>query len=124
MTRFDPNRGSITEPLLYKDLLRTVLEIRGALSFNQRIRKLRLEVRWNSNFPVRSEIVDYPQRYSSFPVRNRMTEISFPVGFIFQFPVSQQPKAICTSRLVSLLFWKLKTLTIIQQSSQPVYFDK
>ena len=47
------------------------------LPFSQKIRKLRLKVKWNSNFPkMRSEIVDYLQRESSFSVQNGMSEIS------------------------------------------------
>ena len=77
------------------------------------------------------EIVEYLQRYSSFSVRNGMTEISLPFAQLssFQSLISGKQLREIEVQMVSVFSFGWfanfeKTLSIIQRSSQPVYSDK
>ena len=79
----------------------------------------------------RSEIVEYLQRYSSFSVRNGTAEISSPFAKLsgFQSLISRKQLREIEVQMVSAISFGwfadfVKTLTIIQRSSQPVYSDK
>ena len=80
---------------------------------------------------LRSEIVDYLQKYSSFSVRNGTTEISLPFAKLssFQSLISRKQLQEIELKMVSAVSFSwftdfAKTLTIIQRSSQSVYSDK
>ena len=79
----------------------------------------------------RSEIVEYPQRYSSFSVRNGTAEISLPFAKLssFQSLISRKQLREIELQMVSAISFGWfadfgKTLTVIQRSSQLVYSDK
>ena len=80
---------------------------------------------------LRSEIVDYLQKYASFSVRNGTTEISLPFAKLssFQSLISRKQLREIELQMVSAISFGWfadfgKTLTTIQRSSQPVYSDK
>ena len=79
----------------------------------------------------RSEIVEYLQRYSSFPVRNETAEISLPFAKLSSFKslISRKQLREIEAQMVSAISFGWfadfgKTLTIIQRTSQPVYSNK
>ena len=76
-----------------------------------------------------SEIVEYLQRYSSFSIRNGTAEISLPFAKLSSFQTLIGQKQLREIKIVGAISFGWfadfgKTLTIIQRSSQSVYFDK
>ena len=76
---------------------------------------------------IRSEVVDYLQRQTSFSVRNGTAEISLPFRKLsnFQSLISRQHLLEIISVISFGWFTHFgETLTIIHGSSQPVYSNK
>ena len=78
----------------------------------------------------RSEIEEYPQKYSSFSVRNGTAEISFPFAKLssLQSLISRKQLREIELQMGNAISFGWfadfgKTLTIISRSSQPVYSD-
>ena len=105
----------------------------GSLPFSKKIRKFRLEVKRNSNFPENPfGNCRLPLEVVLFFRSERNGGNFLTICSIFQFPVSHQPKTIIREiefQMVSAISFGWfadfgKPLTIIQRSSKPVYSDK
>ena len=102
----------------------------GCLPFSEKIRKFRLKVKWNSNFPFGNCRLA-PEEVLFFRSEQNSTEISLPLGKFssFQSLISRKQLREIKLQMVSAISfgWFVdfgKILTIIQRSSQRVHSDK